>query len=247
MNLIRLAKMEIKLLMRDRLSAFWSFIFPVIMLWLIGTLYQGVTVSGPSYIQTYAPAWIGINMTTIALFTIGVTITAHREQGVLLRYQATPLSAATILSSYFLCGAFIFTISFLLIFIEGVVLYGLNFPKYPFSTLIVLILSLMTMFSFGLFINSLTKSPRQSATVSSAVLNLMLLLSGATIPIDLLPTWLSFVTKALPLYYVIETLRGTWLRAPIIDMMPNVVVLLSLFVLFSSLAIRTFRWNSLTP
>ncbi|MFO7291027.1 MAG: hypothetical protein C0P67_013695 [Bacillota bacterium] len=41
-----------------------------------------------TYSNVYVPSWIGVNLLTTALFTIGTAPVMHRVQGILRRYQA---------------------------------------------------------------------------------------------------------------------------------------------------------------
>ena len=71
----------------------------------------------------------------------------------------------------------------------------------------------------------------------------MLFLSGATFPLDMMPDILQFVGKILPLYYVIEILRGTWSEAPITSYGGEVAILVGMGVVSTILASRFFRWS----
>ena len=55
--------------------------------------------------------------------------------------------------------------------------------------------------------SSLAKNVRAAAAISSLLLNLMLFLSGATFPLQMMPSFIQPVAKVLPLYYVIDLLR----------------------------------------
>jgi ABC-2 type transport system permease protein len=71
----------------------------------------------------------------------------------------------------------------------------------------------------------------------------MLFLSGATFPLEMMPSFLQYVAKVLPLYYVIDLLRHTWNVSPIWNNGLDVVVLIGLFLLFTLLSARFFRWS----
>ncbi|MCF6411187.1 ABC transporter permease [Pseudalkalibacillus salsuginis] len=90
---------------------------------------------------------------------------------------------------------------------------------------------------------SFAKNTQSAAAISSLFLNLMLFLSGATFPLDIMPDILQYVGKALPLYYTIQLLRGTWTSGPITDYGLEVGVLLGISVVSLFLASRFFRWS----
>lgn len=240
---IKLANLETKMFFRDRLSVFWTFLFPVVMIWLFGSMF-GNNTSGPfTFAELFVPSWIGVNIVTTSFFTLGTVLAGYRETGVLRRYQSTPLQPWKILAAHTVQGTVIFVISAILLMVFGMLMYDLHAPVYIGSTLLALLISILAFFPFALFITSLAKNTQSAAAISSLFLNLMLFLSGATFPIEFMPIVLQYVAKILPLYYVINLLRGTWNEAPITAYGLEVGILLGVAVVSVILASRFFRWN----
>jgi ABC-2 type transport system permease protein len=239
----KLATLETKMFFRDRLSVFWTFLFPVAMIWLFGSMFVGQEMDSQMFAEMFVPAWIGVNIVTTSFFTLGTVLTGYRETGVLRRYQSTPLQPWKILAAHTFQGTVIFAISAVLLMVFGMLMYDLSMPEYMGSTLLALLISILAFFPFALFMTSLAKNTQSAAAISSLFLNLMLFLSGATFPLEMMPTILQYVAKILPLYYVIELLRGTWSEAPITDFGLEVSVLLGIAVVSTILASRFFRWS----
>jgi ABC-2 type transport system permease protein len=242
-TIVKLAHIETKMFFRDRLNVFWTFLFPVVMIWLFGSMFSGSTMSDVAFAQTFVPAWIGVNIVTTSFFTLGTVLAGYRETGVLRRYQSTPLQPWKILAAHTFQGTVIFAISALLLMVFGMLMYDLSVPQYVGSTLLALFVSIIAFFPFALFLTSLAKNTQAAAAISSLFLNLMIFLSGATFPLEMMPTILQYVAKILPLYYVIVMLRGTWSEAPITEYGLDVGVLLGIAVVSVILASRFFRWS----
>jgi ABC-2 type transport system permease protein len=242
-TVIKLASLETKIFFRDRLSVFWTFLFPVVMIWLFGSMFSGNMMGAFSFADMFIPSWIGVNIVTTSFFTLGTVLAGYRETGVLRRYQSTPLQPWKILTAHTLQGTVIFIISAFLLMVFGMLMYDLEVPLYIGSTLLALLISILAFFPFALFVTSLAKNTQSAAAISSLFLNLMLFLSGATFPVEMMPTILQYVSKVLPLYYVIQMLRGTWNEAPITEYGLEVGVLLSISVVSTVLASRFFRWS----
>ncbi|MBX0356969.1 ABC transporter permease [Halobacillus sp. Nhm2S1] len=242
-TVMKLANLETKMFFRDRLSVFWTFLFPVVMIWLFGSMFSG-DMAGPfTFAEVFIPSWIGVNIVTTSFFTLGTVLAGYRETGVLRRYQSTPLQPWKILAAHTVQGTVIFIISAILLMVFGMVMYDLQAPMYIGSTLLALFISILAFFPFALFVTSLAKNTQSAAAISSLFLNLMLFLSGATFPIEMMPTVLQYVAKVLPLYYVIQLLRGTWNEAPISEFGLEVGILLGIAVVSIVLASRYFRWS----
>ncbi|MFG6147708.1 ABC transporter permease [Halobacillus sp. B23F22_1] len=240
---IKLARLETKMFFRDRLSVFWTFLFPVVMIWLFGSMFGDTAMGNFSFAELFVPSWIGVNIVTTSFFTLGTVLAGYRETGVLRRYKSTPLASWKILAAHTLQGTVIFGISAVLLMVFGMLMYDLHLPVYIGSTLLALLISILAFFPFALFITSLAKNTQAAAAISSLFLNLMLFLSGATFPLEFMPTVLQYASKILPLYYVIELLRGTWNEGPITDYGLEVMILLSIGVVSVFLASRFFRWS----
>ncbi|MGC4377357.1 ABC transporter permease [Fictibacillus sp. Mic-4] len=241
--LAKLTILETKMFFRDKMQVFWTFLFPVLMIWLFGSMFKDGKIGGLTFAEAYVPSWIGVNIVTTAFFTLGTVLASYRETGVLRRYQSTPLKPWKILFAHTVQGTVIFAISAVILAIFGSLLFHLGMPKYLGSTLLALVISIVSFFPLALFLTSLGKNTQTSAAISSLCLNLMMFLSGATFPLQMMPDFLQYVAKALPLYYVIELLRATWNTAPIWERGTDVIVLLGIAVISIVLSSRFFRWS----
>lgn len=155
--IVKLASLETKMFFRDRLSMFWTFLFPVVMIGLFGSMFVGDNMSQQAFAEYFVPSWIGVNIVTTSFFTLGTVLTNYRETGVLRRYQSTPLQPWKILAAHTFQGTVIFAISAMLLMVFGMLLYDLTLPAYIGSTLLSLLISILAFFPFALFLTSLAK------------------------------------------------------------------------------------------
>lgn len=241
--LMRLAGVETKLFFRERQAVFWTFLFPILMIWMFGEMFGKTQIGGMSYSDAYIPSWVAVNLLTTALFTIGSTLSNYRQMGVLRRLQAAPVRSITVLAAHMAYGLVVFVISACVVIIFGALVFHLHMPKYLGSTLLALLLSILAIVPFGLLLTTFAKNPRTAAAISSVVLNLMLFLSGATFPIQMMPNFLQHVAQFLPLYYVIDLLRQTWNFSPIGHNGTDILYLSILAVVSIVLSARLFRWS----
>jgi ABC-2 type transport system permease protein len=49
--IVKLASLETKMFFRDRLSMFWTFLFPVVMIWLFGSMFVGDNMSQKAFAE----------------------------------------------------------------------------------------------------------------------------------------------------------------------------------------------------
>lgn len=243
-GLWQLARAETRLFFRERQAVFWTFLFPLLMIWLFGEIFGSQKVDGLTYSDAYIPSWLAVNLLTTALFTIGSTLTSYRQIGVLRRLQATPLRARTVMTAHMAYGLVVFVMSAVIVVAFGALAFHLQAPKYLWGTILATVLSIVALFPFGLLMTCFARNARTSAAISSVLLNLMLFLSGATFPLSMMPSFLQHVARILPLYYVIDLLRETWSIRPFVRNVSDIVFLCSLSVLSILLSARFFRWSA---
>ncbi|WP_018131395.1 ABC transporter permease [Effusibacillus pohliae] len=240
----RLTAIEIKLFFREKQAVFWTFLFPMLMIWLFGSMFGDQKIGQMSYSDAYVPSWIAVNLLTTALFTIGTVLAGYREKGVLRRFQATPLRPWVMLGAHMVFGTVVFLISAVVLIAFGAAAFDLHFPKFPLSAAAAALLSLCALFPFALFLTSLAKNTRTASAISSLLLNLMMFLSGATFPLEVMPSFLKTVAKTLPLYYVVDLMRQTWNFSAIWENRLDVAVLFGIFAVSTVLATKFFRWSA---
>ncbi len=71
----------------------------------------------------------------------------------------------------------------------------------------------------------------------------MIFLSGATIPLAIMPGSIKAVSAYLPLTYVVELLQGMWFGEPLGDHLPGILILTGILILGGIISALTFRWE----
>jgi ABC-2 type transport system permease protein len=71
----------------------------------------------------------------------------------------------------------------------------------------------------------------------------MMFLSGAGLPLQLLPEGLQKVSDYLPMSYVVRLIQGLWFGNSWMDLWLPVLVLVGMLVLGTFLSSKLFRWE----
>ena len=71
----------------------------------------------------------------------------------------------------------------------------------------------------------------------------MLFLSGAAIPLEIMPETIKKVANFLPLTYVVDILQGMWFGEPISGYLTEVLVLTGTLITGVLISALTFRWE----
>lgn len=98
-GLWKLTLMEAKLFLREPFAAFFTLAFPLMMLFIFGSIYGNEPTpffNGRGSVDVSVPRYMAMIIASVGMLSIAITLSVYRERGVLRRYRATPLRPQTI-------------------------------------------------------------------------------------------------------------------------------------------------------
>lgn len=241
-----LTAMALKLYLREPIAAFFTMAFPVLLLVLFGSIYgnePNEMFGGYGSMDVSMPNYTGLILGTVGLLSIPITTAGYREQGILRRFRATPMRPLAYMAAD-VCTNLLMTVAgMLLLLLAGWVLYQVQFDGEFISYLAAVVLGCLAMFSLGYLIASLAPGARVAQVVGMVIFYPMMFLSGAGMPIEILPESIRKISAFLPLTYAVNLLRGMWFGETWSAHLLDVAVLGLMVVLLGGLAVRFFRWE----
>jgi len=245
-SLLKLTWVETKLFFREPIGAFFTLVFPLMMLFLFGSIYGNTPnahFNGLGTIDISIPAYTAMIIATSGLMSITITMAAYRENGVLRRFKTTPVSPLTILVAQVIVVFAMTLLGMLLLIIAGKLVYHVRFEGNWLSVLGGFTLSSLSFFALGFILAGLMSSARTAQIVGMVLLYPMLFLSGAGFPRELLPAAIIKLSAFLPLTYVVNLLRGLWVGEAWGAHLLDVGVLVGMLILGVIISTKTFRWE----
>jgi ABC-2 type transport system permease protein len=245
-SLLKMTWMEAKLFMREPLGMFFTLGFPLMMLFLFGSIYGNAPsrmFAGRGTIDISVPAYTAMIIGTTGLMSTTITLATYRENGVLRRLRTTPVSPLTVLGAQVIVLFLMTALGMVLLVVAGKLVYQMRFEGNPLSVLAGFTLSSLSFFAIGLVLAGLMPTARTAQVVGMVLLYPMLFLSGAGFPRELLPEAIKQVSTFLPLTYVVDLLRGLWIGETWGQHLTAALVLAALLVAGVLLSIRVFRWE----
>lgn len=242
----KLTAMALRLYLREPTAAFFTLAFPSLLLVLFGSIYGNTPTpmfGGRGTIDVSMPNYTGLILATVALMNIPITTTSYRELGVLRRFRATPMRPLTYLAADVSTNLLMTLVGMVVVLAMGRALYRVEFTGQLLSFLAAVVLGCLAMFSLGYLIASLATGARMAQVVGMLILYPMLFLSGAGMPIELLPDSIRRISAFLPLTYAVNLLKGMWFGEAWSAHLLNVAVLGIMVVVLGGLAVRLFRWE----
>jgi ABC-2 type transport system permease protein len=245
-SLLKMTWMETKLFLREPVGAFFTLAFPLMMLFLFGSIYGNEPTpmfGGYGTVDISIPAYTAMIIATSGLMSITITMAAYRENGVLRRLRTTPISPLVVLAAQVIVVFSMTSLGMVLLIIAGKLVYHLRFDGNAWSVLGGFVLSSLSFFGLGFILAGILRTARTAQIVGMVLLYPMLFLSGAGFPRELLPESIINFSKFLPLTYVVNLLRGLWIGEAWSQHTTNVLVLAGMLVVGVLVSAKTFRWE----
>ncbi len=245
-GLRKLTWVQMKLYLREPIATFFTILYAPLMLLLFGAIYgndPSSELGGLGFIDITVPAYIGLIIVSVGLMSVPIGLAANREAGVLRRFRATPLRPiAYIIAS--VAGYFVMALAgVLLLILTGKIAYNVRFEGNILSILTGFTLGTLSFFALGYLIAGLAPTARIAQTVGMVLAFPMMFLSGATIPLEVLPQSVRNVSRFIPLTHVVSLLQGLWFGDSWGTHLTEVAVLAAVLVVGTAVAARLFRWE----
>ncbi len=237
---------ETKLFLRQPIGAFFTLVFPLMILFLFGSLHGNDPLpeyNGYGTMDVSVPAYIGMIIGTTGIMVLTVTMSAYREKGVLRRLRATPLQPQIILIAQVVVLFAMTVIGMLLLVLAAKLTYNLRFDGNPLSVALAFTLGSLSFFSLGFVLAAVMPNARTAQVVGLVILYPMIFLSGAGFPLELMPDGIRKISNFIPLTHVVTLLRGLWLGDTWSQHITEVIILLSLLTVGLLISTRIFKWE----
>jgi len=246
--------LEFKQFLRQRESVVFTLFFPVILLFIFGTVFKDTIAPGVTFSQYFVAGMIASGLVNTGFQQLAITIPMERDFGTLKRLRGTPMSV----SSYFIGKALLVTILMIiqtvLLLFFGTLMFGLNMPTsltlwWNFTWLVVLGSACSTV--LGIAFSVVPKSGRGASAVVSPIVIILQFFSGVFFVFTSLPSWMQQFAALFPLKWLTQGMRSVFLPADFAtqevagnwEIGKTALVLMVWLVAGLVISIKTFKWS----
>ncbi len=244
---------EVRQFVRERDSMVFTFAFPVILLFIFGSVFSGDVGAGVSFTQYFTAGMIASGIVLSSFQSLAVGIAVERDEGSLKRLRGTPMPPA----AFFLgkIGLVLVTslIQTAVLLVIGRLLFGLNLPStielwLRFGWIFLVGTTAGTV--LGIAYSSVPRSSRSAAAVVTPVVIVLQFISGVFFIYSELPGWMQTIGALFPLKWLAQGMRSVFLPSAFQTQevagswqLPQTAVVLAAWAIIGLLvALRTFRW-----
>lgn len=260
MNAVRMGVgrigIELKQFFRDRESAVFNFLLPMILLVIFGSVFGGQELGDSSitFAQYFVAGMIASGILYTSFQNLAISIPMEREDGTLKRLQGTPMprSAFFIGKIGMVFVAYVAQVTILIT--VGVIFYGLDLPTTSlaiFTFVWVSVLGLIACTLLGIAYSVVPKQGKGAAALVSPVVLVLQFTSGVFFVFSDLPQWMQTFASLFPLKWLTQAMRSVFLPdtaaamevAGSFELGMTAVVLVIWTVIGAVLATVFFRWT----
>ena len=235
---LKVAGLEMKLFFREKTAVFFTFLFPLFLLFLFGSIWG----KEKDYFAYLIPMLISIVAFSNSLFGVGVVLSAYRESGILKRIGMTPIPARTYIYGLLVTRFFIIIGQSALLFLLAKIFYTVPIKGQPALLILVILIGILSMISFGGVIAGFSKTHESAIALANTFFTPVSFLSGAFIPIFILPKFLQVLAKGSPVYHFIKIMQDIMIRGRGLDEeWVSLAVVVGFLILCSLVSAYTFK------
>jgi ABC-type multidrug transport system permease subunit len=196
------------------------------------------------YIDWLFPGILGMNMMFSALWGVGYVVVRYRKTGVLKRLMVTPLTAFEYLAAQLVSRLFIMVFSVLVVWIGCDLIFKFQVHGSYLSLFVVFLAGSIALSALGLLLASRGTSEELVSGVLNFIAWPMMFLSEVWFSLEGAPAWVRGIAQIFPLTHLLKAIRRVMNDgASLIDVGPEMIILLLFAGIFLAAGAALFSWN----
>jgi len=249
--------LELRQFFRDRESALFNFMLPMILLVIFGSVFadQAVGFEDVTFSQYFLAGMIASGILYTSFQNLAIAIPMERDDSTLKRLQGLPMPKA----SYFVGKAgMVFTAyvaQIIVLLIVGVLFYGVTLPDSAtkwFTFVWVSVLGLLSCTLLGIAFSVVPKQGKGASAIVAPIVLVLQFTSGVFFIFTQLPSWMQNFASIFPLKWLTQAMRYVFLPegAQVIEAtgsweLGKCALVLGAWTIGGFLiALKVFRWSA---
>lgn len=234
-------RLERKMFWRNPAAAFFNFFLPLLLLFLLGTLYA----DNQANLDVLVPGIAGMSIMTTTFVALAHNVVFLREQGVLKRLRGTPMPTGSYLTGVFGNAVTNAAIQLTIVIVAGRLFYDIGWPKDWFELLVFSLAGVVCFAALGVAFSHAIPNFEATPAYVNAVFLPVIFISGVFYDAADAPKFLHDIAQALPLVHLIDGLSAAMVTGTsLVDNLSNLAIVALWAAAGIVLAIRGFSWEA---
>ena len=240
---VNLLRVLTKRTMRDPAAIFFNLAFAPFFAVVMGLIFGNQPdpqFGGRGYMDANLVNFSAIVVAIAGIVLVPIDLVGQRESGALRRFRATPLRPAAYIAADIVVRWVIALVGIALMLAIGVLAFGARPQGSLGGVLLMASLGTLAFLTVGYALTAVIPTLGVAQLVGNVLVYPLIMLSGATVPMAVLPEAVRRVAVWSPLTQLVDGLQGWWLATPT---WTPVLVMLGVMAVAGALAGRFFRWE----
>jgi ABC-2 type transport system permease protein len=241
----KLTRTELRLLLREPLTAFFTLLFPTVLVAILGSVPSfrdpSPEMGGLRVIDVYVGIAVALTLAMLGLQVTPAVLALYREKGILRRLATTPASPIMLLGAQLAAAVLVALISVTLTLAVGRAVFDVPLARNFAAFVLAFLLAAVGVFAIGLFIAAVVPSGKAGNAVGTLLFFPSMFFAGLWTPREVMPPTLRTIGDYTPLgageRALHDAMTGSW------PTLLSATVLVGYLLVFGCAAARLFRWS----
>lgn len=238
-------KTELKLSLRDMNMPIFAVIMPLIIFIILGIIYGAKPAyegAGYTFLEQSFGAVSAVAICAGGLMGLPQAVAGAREKKLLKRFRVTPVSPVFILGVDLAMYIVYCIVSLITLTLAGL-LWGIRLRGSLLAFLGSWAITMISTLSVGMLVGGVAKDTKQASVIACILYFPMLVFSGTTLPLEIMPRAMQKIVSVFPLAQGVTMMKDAFLGVHAGSYLVPVGVMAALTALCTLLSVRFFRWE----
>ena len=250
---LALTRTEFRLFRREPFSIVFVLAFPLMMMMLLAAVFgndsadaddveNGMLVwRGVTPANYYTAASVAMIVAALGLLTLPIALAGYRERGILRRFHASSVSAATFVSAQLTLALVTFVAGTVVMAVVARFAYDARLPQEVLGVVVALLVGTAAFGAIGLLLATVIRGSRSAQGIGLLLFFALWLISGTAPPRAVLPSVLRDLGGVLPLSHLVTAVQNPWFG---LGWSGTDLAVLAVYALAAGVpALLLFRWD----
>jgi ABC-2 type transport system permease protein len=234
-------RLERRMFWRNPTAAFFSFVLPLLFLFLFGAIFSG----DQKTLDVIVPGILGLSVMSTTFSALAMNITFLREEGVLKRIHGTPMPPVSYLAGVAANAVSNAAFQLVIVVLAGRLFFGIGWPKDWLELAVFAVVGVATLAALGVAFSHVIPNFDAAPAYTNIVFLPVIFISGVFYDVDRAPQFLTDIARVLPLTHVIDGFSAAMVSgAALSDHVGDLAVVAAWGVFGTFFAVRGFSWES---
>jgi ABC-2 type transport system permease protein len=234
-------RLERRMFWRNPTAAFFSFILPLLFLFLFGAIFSG----DQKTLNVIVPGILGMSVMSTTFNALAMNITFLREEGVLKRIHGTPMPPVSYLGGVAANAVSNAAVQVVIVVVAGKLFFGIGWPEDWVELALFCVVGVSTLAALGVAFSHVIPNFDAAPAYTNIVFLPVIFISGVFYDVDNAPQFLRDVAQVLPLTHIIDGVSAALVTgAPLADHGGDLAVVAAWGAVGALFAVRGFSWQS---